>query len=132
MNGPKIGIALGTETEPFLKDLLREVDDSMLDELEVHRELESSEGLNGEPITTGVIITGTAIIISALLRLIERRMEHSHQHKTMKIVAEGFESHPDLGTVLADIAKKNADVSISYGIATEAWSTMANTASPAS
>lgn len=123
MDEPRIGISLGEETEGFLQELLDTVDDDTLDNLKIDRELKHSEGLAGEPITTGVIITGGTIILSAVLRLIERHLEQRHQHRTMKIVAEGFDTHPKLGSTLADIAKKNADVSISYGIAKEAWAT---------
>ncbi|UEM08426.1 hypothetical protein J4G43_026920 [Bradyrhizobium barranii subsp. barranii] len=118
MDEPRIGISLGEDTERLLQDVLGEVDD---DDLYIERELEESEGLAGEPITFGVIIGGSAVVLSAVLRLIERRLEHKRQWKAMKMVAEGFQSHPELGKLLAQIAKKNADVSITYGIAKEAW-----------
>ena len=118
MDEPRIGISLGEDTEKFLQDVLSEVDD---DDLHVGRELEDSEGLAGEPITLGVVICGSTVILSAVLRIIERRLEHTQQRKAMKMVAEGFQSHPELGKLLAQIAKKNADVSIKYGIAKEAW-----------
>ena len=121
MDEPKIGISVGDDTEKLLQELLKEIDDVMLDDLEIDRELENSEGLAGEPITVGAVIAGGTIVLAAVLRLIERHLEHRQQRKTMQIVAEGFAAHPLLGTILADIAKKNADVSISYGIAKEAW-----------
>jgi hypothetical protein len=118
---PKIGISVGDDTEKLLGELLRLVDDKMLDDLEIDRVLEDSKGLTGEPITIGAVISGSAIALSAVLRLIERHLEHTQQRKIMEIVAEGFTSDHQLGNALTQIAKKNADVSISYGIAKEAW-----------
>lgn len=118
MDESRIGLSLGQDTERIVQEILGEVDD---DALHIERELEDSTGLAGEPITIGVVIGGGTVVLSAVLRLIERRLEHAQQWKTMKIVAEGFQSNPELGKVLAQIAKKNADVSIRYGIAKEAW-----------
>lgn len=121
MNDPRIGISLGDDTEKLLKGVLDEVGDTVLNELEIERQLEHSEGLAGEPITIGVVLTGSAFVLSAVLRVIERKLEHDHQLKMMKIVAEGFKKHPKLGNTLAAVAKKNAEVAISYGIAEESW-----------
>ncbi len=126
MTEPKICISFGEETETLLQELLDEIDDDMLDNLSIDRKLKESEGLAGEPITTGAIITAGTVVLSAILRLIERYLEEKRQHRDMKIVAEGFKTHPDLGAMLADIAKKNADVSISHGIAEEAWTNRIN------
>ncbi len=117
----KIAITSGDDTEYLLQDLLKEIDDENLDNLQIAREIEKSKGLAGEPITTGAIITGSVIVLSVLLRLIERVLEQQHQYKTMKIVAEGFDSHPELGKILAEMAKKNSEVSISYGLAKIEW-----------
>ena len=105
MDEPKIGISIGEDTETLLKELLREIDDDSLDQITIDRELKHSQGLAGEPITIGAVITGGTIVLSAVLRLIERYLEHRHQHKMMQIVAEGFEKHPLLGSTLADIAR---------------------------
>jgi len=117
----KIGISLGDSTDNFLEGLFEQIDDQVLDELQVERELQSSYGLAGEPITVGAVITGGTVVISAVLRLIERYLEHKQQLKMATLVAEGFAAQPELGAILAEIAKKNAEVSIRYGIAREAW-----------
>ena len=121
MNKAAIGIAAGDSTEKIFDELLAEIDDETLDQLDITRELEPSEGLAGEPVTIGVLITGGAVVVSAVLRIIERRMEYNRQMAQMKIVAENFQLNPELGKILAEIAKKYADVSISQGLAKEAW-----------
>lgn len=118
---PRIGISIGDETEGLLQALLGRIDDDTLDSLEIDRSLKESKGLAGEPITVGAVIAGGTIVLSAVLRLIERYLEQSQQRRTMRIVAEGFAAHPDLAMILADVAKKYADVSISFGVAKEAW-----------
>lgn len=125
MNEFRIEISAGADTEDQLADILAGLDRETLAGLSVERELAPTTGLTGEPITISAVIGGAAIVISALLRVIERRLEHEHQLRTLKIVAEGFDRDPKLGEQLAGIAKKYADVSISYGIAKESWATQA-------
>lgn len=120
-NQPTVAISSDLDTERFLKGLLIDVDDVLLDDLTIHREMESTDGMAGEPATLAVVVTAGTIAMSAFLRLVERRLEQMHQREEMKIVAEGFARDSQLGGILADIAKKHADVSISFGIAKEAW-----------
>lgn len=121
MTALRIGISLGDDTEEFLQDLLSDLDDDALDQLLIDRELESSVGLAGEPITIGAIIAGSTAILSVILRLIERKLEHDHQYRVMRIVSEGHSKNPDLGHLLSNIAVKYTDVSVKNGIAKTAW-----------
>lgn len=121
MTNPCLRISFGDNTTARMREILDEMDDATLDDLDVEWEPPESPGLAGEPISASIILAGSAMAISALLRLIERRMEHLHQREVMRIVAEGFEQHPDLGAQLGDISKNYSQVSISYGIAKEGW-----------
>lgn len=121
MDGAKIGISKADDTNNFLAELLQDLDPSVLKELTIERDLDTSEGLAGEPITIGAVVGGGTVLISAMLRVLERHLEHNQQRVMIKIVAEGFDRDPKLGTELAKLANKYADVSIKYGIAKEAW-----------
>jgi hypothetical protein len=121
MDEPKIGISMVGETNKLLADVLGALNPSELKELTIDRDLEDSEGLAGEPITIGAVIAGGTVVISAVLRLLERHLEHNQQRAMAKLVAENFDRDPKLVAELAMLAKKYADVSIKYGVAKEAW-----------
>jgi len=118
MTDLRMRISFDDDTTAQMRDVLAGIDDATLDNLEVEWEPESP-GLTGEPITASVLVTGTAIAIGALLRVIERQMEHQHQMAMMRIVAEGFDKHPKLAEQLKELAKDNNKVSIKYGLAKE-------------
>ena len=104
-----------------MRDVLGEIDDTTLDDLDVQWEPPQSAGLAGEPISASVILAGSAMAIAAVLRVIERQMEHRRQQEMMRVVAEGFDKHPELGRQLGELAKSYSQISISYGLAKEAW-----------
>jgi hypothetical protein len=118
---PRLGLSVGDDTEEMLQAILAGLSDAELDELKIERTLEKSDGLAGEPVTIGAVITGSAILISAVLRLVERHLETRRQDRALKLVAEGFREDPELGRQLAELAKKHADVAIAQGIAKGAW-----------
>lgn len=118
----KLGFSVGDDTEVLLQEILEQLEeDELLGEINVTRELEDSDGLAGEPITIGVVVFGGVAALSAILRVVERWLEHKHQKELLKVVAEGFERSPELANELIKLMKKYADVSLSYGIAEEAW-----------
>ena len=121
MSKVALGIAMQEYTADFLRDALNDLPNDTLDQLQIDYELESSDGLAGEPILIGALITGSTIAISAFVRLLERKMENNRQEKQLDIVAEGFRESPELGELLADLAKGHSKISISHGIAKEAW-----------
>lgn len=117
----RMRISFGGDTTAEMREMLAEMDDATLDGLDVEWEEPQSPGLAGEPISASVVLAGGAIAMAALLRLIERRMEHLQQREMMRIVAEGFDKHPELGARLGAMADAYSQVSISYGLAKEAW-----------
>jgi len=121
MTDPRLYISFGDNTTAVMRDVLAEMDDTTLDDLGVEWEPPQSPGLAGEPISASIILAGSAMAIAAVLRLIERRMEHQQQREMLRMVAEGFDKHPELGKQLGEMAKTYSQVSISYGLAKEAW-----------
>jgi hypothetical protein len=121
MDDLRLRISFGDDTTALMRDVLADMDDATLDNLDVDWEPPQSPGLAGEPVSASVVLAGAAMAIAALLRLIERRMEHLQQREMMRIVAEGFDKHPKLGAQLEGMAKTYSQISISYGLAKEAW-----------
>jgi hypothetical protein len=105
---PKLGLSVGDNTEALLQDILSGLTDAQLDELEIERALET-------------VITGSAILITAVLRLVERHLETRRQERALTLVAEGFREDPELGRILADVTKKHSEVAVAHGVAKGAW-----------
>jgi|SRR5690606_6134054 len=121
MTDLRLRISFGDNTSAYMRDVLAEIDDTTLDDLDVEWEPPESPGLAGEPISASIVLAGSSMAIAALLRVIERRMEHLQQREMMRIVADGFDKHPDLGKRLEEMAKTYSRVSISHGLAEQAW-----------
>src|SRR6185437_14653963 len=108
---PKLAVSIGDDTEDLLQGIIGGLTEEELESVDIDRALETSEGMSGEPVTIGAVITGSAVVISAVLRLIERHLETKRQEAQMRLVAEGFREDPALGKQLGELAKKHADVS---------------------
>jgi hypothetical protein len=117
----RLTFLVGNDTTNEMSEAFGELEESLLDELEVTWEEPKSVGVANEPISAYVIVVGGAIAVAALLRVIERRMQHLQERETMRIVAEGFEKDAQLGKQLSDLAKAYSKVAVSYGLAKEAW-----------
>jgi len=109
----------GDNTEELLQYVLDGLDQDLIDQMSVDRDLEEMSGLASEPITTAVTITVATTSILAITRLIERWLEHKRQLDTLRIVADGFRQSDEVGKSLASLAAKHSAVSISYGLMKE-------------
>jgi hypothetical protein len=116
-----LDISVGESTEELIQFVTKDIDDSMLDEIEIDREVRKPDALASEPITTAVMVTLSTVAASAVLRLVERWLENRRQTDTLKIVASGFSVSDNAGKQLASLAVKHSNVSVSYGLAQESW-----------
>lgn len=117
-------ISHGDDTTAIMGDVLEEIkqsDRDTFDKLEVDWDPPESPGIAGEPISAGIMLAGSAMIIAAVLRVIERRMEHIQQREILREVIKGIEKNPDATAELNDLAKKFSDVSISFGLVKGVW-----------
>lgn len=121
MNYSALEISAGLQSEYILQAILSELGDEQLDQMTVDRQIASSSGLVGEPVTTAVAIGATTTVMVAALRILERHLEHRRQKEAFKMIAQGFDKDPELGKLFNELAVKNAEVAASMGIAKESW-----------
>jgi hypothetical protein len=111
----------GDHTESIVGFVTSELDDSLLDTINVDREVASTSGLASEPITLAATITLTTTAIVAVLRIVERWLEMQRQLQTLEIVADGFAKSSEAGEHLTRLAEKHAEVTAKYPLAKETW-----------
>lgn len=116
-----IELSADDHTEELVQYILNSIDESTLESMEVDRQIQRPQGLASEPVTIAVTLTLATVGVSAVVRLIERWMEHRRQMCALRIVASGFEVSEEAGKQLAKLAEAHAGVSVSFGIAKESW-----------
>ena len=112
---PELCLVAGDETEALVQFITTQLDDDMLDELDVQRDIVSTTNLVSEPITTGVALATASVACMGLVaRLIERWLERSRQKEQLTILASTLLQNTEAGKVLAAVVEKHADVSLKY------------------
>lgn len=111
----RIILEAGESTEELTQFVTRELDDTILDAIDLKREIAETQGLASEPITTTVVLTLTPIAAALVLRIVERWLENFRQEKALKLVLEGFSISDEAGKAAAELASKHTEVSIKYG-----------------
>lgn len=111
-----IRLEAGEFTEEVTQFLLENLDSATVDTISVSRDFEVTTGLASEPITSVVLISGSIAVVLGIIRLIERYLETQRQITTLTLVANGFSQSDEAGIQLAALAKKHAEVAISYDL----------------
>jgi hypothetical protein len=109
-------LSADTDTENLVGFITGELDNTVLDSLEVSRDLERAPDLAREPVTVAVTLTLSTVQVVVIARLIERWLAQRHELKVLKIVAEGFQQSSEAGKAMAEVAKKYSAVAVSYGL----------------
>jgi hypothetical protein len=109
-------INAGPYTDELLEYVLKEIDDETLDGIDVQRKPAPSEGLANEFVTAAAVLTLSTTALIACVRLIERWMEKEREKEQLKIVLNAFDHSLEAGITLADVAKSNNGIAVSYGL----------------
>lgn len=111
-----IRLEAGSSIEDIISNITSNLNDSMLDEIEIHRDMAKPGALASEPITVAVTIMCSNAMLYHIFRLIEQYMENKRQIENLRIVANGFSHSDEAGRQLALIAQKHAKISVIYGL----------------
>jgi len=103
------------QTEELLKFILDQLDETALDSIEVDREFSEPEGLASEPITVGVILTLSPVIIVTVGRLVERWMENKRQEKQIEELRKAFAESNKTGRAIQELMISQNTVSATFG-----------------
>jgi hypothetical protein len=110
-----IEVAAGDDTEAFLRFVMSEISGDELDQIEVARTMHPAVGLASEPITVAVVFAAAPVMLGHVARLLERWLEQRRRLAALRIIADTALKSLDAGKVLAEVAKKQEQVTIEWG-----------------
>ncbi|MED5803355.1 hypothetical protein VX037_20225, partial [Gordonia sp. Z-3] len=105
-----IEINAGSLTEDLISYVTGELEDDVLDEVEVGRELDRPDHYASEPITIAAILIGTTAAIVQIGRLLERWTEMSRQKSQVNLVIKAYTVSPEAGKAVENVVAKHAEV----------------------
>jgi hypothetical protein len=112
----QIKLMAGDDTEDLISFVANELPPELLDAMEIERIHAEDIQVASEPITVGALISLTSVAAIAVTRLLEKWIENRREREHMNLVVRAFGVSDEAGRALAELARKHADVSISYGV----------------
>lgn len=116
-------LAAGELSEDLISYVAGKLDDDMLDGVEIYRDMERRDDLASEPVTIGIAIGLSTAAVVAVGRIIERWIEKRRQRENVELVIEAYKLAPEAGRIIAGLAMKHAEVSVSYSLSSATPST---------
>jgi hypothetical protein len=109
----RLEISLGPDTEQFINEIFRALDDETVDQVELDKANEA-DGVAREPVTATAVLIFAAPLLYAIVPVIDRLLEHGRQRHHMHLIYQAAQDNPAAVEPLTRLAEKHADVSIGF------------------